>query len=50
MKAYRIKKREHSQPFKIKEIRAAFPKPKLPLIFIRRIHKPSVFVEFTFDG
>jgi hypothetical protein len=50
MKFYKIKKKEFRQPFRIKEVIAAPLKPKIPLIFIKKINKPSNFVEFVFEN
>lgn len=44
MKAFRIKKRSHRQPYFISsESVTSFNKPKLPLFYFKKIHPPALF-------
>jgi len=48
MKAFKIKKRSHKQTvFIIGPPVTSFPKPKLPLFFFVKVHRPSLFKQFT---
>lgn len=48
MKPYKINKRTERIPVWIK-INIPLPKPKIPLKFFSKVHKPDVFVEFVFE-
>lgn len=48
MKYYPVKKQKERTPVKITEIRSKMPKPKLPLVFVKKIHKSNVYVEFVY--
>lgn len=44
MKAFKIKKRSHKQAvFIIGPPVTSFPKPKLPLFFFAKVHRPALF-------
>jgi len=48
MKAFKIKKRSHRQPvFIMGPSVTSFPKPKLPLFFFVKVHRPSLFRQPT---
>jgi hypothetical protein len=48
MKAFKIKKRSHRQAvFIIGPPVTSFPKPKLPLFLLWKIHPPALFKQFT---
>lgn len=48
MKPYKIKKRETRVPSLSIDITPP-PPPKIPLVFIKKIHKPEFFVEFVYE-
>lgn len=50
MKAFRIKKKSHRQPtYIIGPSVTSFPKPKLPLILIKKINQPTFKPKFIFE-
>ena len=48
MKPYKIKRRIDRVPVWV-IINIPLPKPKAPLKFFSKVHKPDVFVEFIFE-
>jgi len=50
MKACKLKKKPTvRRPVYIMDFQGSLPKPKIPLLFISKINKPKVFIEFVFD-
>ncbi len=48
MKSFKITKRKDRVPVEITVI-PPLKTPKIPTIFIKKIHKPKIFVEFVYD-
>lgn len=48
MKSFKITKRKERVPFEVTVI-PPLKTQKIPIIFIKKIHKPKIFVEFVYN-